>query len=111
MVGDHGRAVEAVRAAPKSIHDAAVKRELDAIPVARLQDVAEGRLRLGSAERGGLRTVGQVLEADPYRSEAWEGLRRRSGSCGGYSVSASDSESKGRQRPSVGRAALLVDGL
>ena len=48
--GDHARAVEAVRAALAPIHDAAVRRELDAIPVARLQDVTEGRLRLGSVE-------------------------------------------------------------
>ena len=67
VVGDHGRAVEAVRAALRPIHDAAVKQELDAIPVARLQDVTEGRLRLGSVERSGLRTLGSVLEAGPYR--------------------------------------------
>ncbi|MEU9398420.1 DEAD/DEAH box helicase [Streptomyces sp. NPDC048242] len=67
VVEDHGRAVEAVRAALKPIQDAAVKRELDAIPVARLQDVTEGRLRVGSVEKGGLRTVGSVLEAGPYR--------------------------------------------
>ncbi|MEU4149878.1 DEAD/DEAH box helicase [Streptomyces sp. NPDC026659] len=67
VVDDHGRAVEAVRAALKPIQDAAVKRELDAIPVVRLQDVTEGRLRVGSVEKGGLRTVGSVLEAGPYR--------------------------------------------
>ncbi|MFG2312110.1 DEAD/DEAH box helicase [Streptomyces sp. NPDC048566] len=67
VVGDHGRAVEAVRAALRPIHDAAVKQELDAIPVTRLQDVTEGRLRLGSVERSGLRTLGSVLEAGPYR--------------------------------------------
>lgn len=66
LVGDHEKAVDAVRAALK-IHDEAVKRELDAIPVARLQDVTEGRLRLGSVEKSGLRTVGGVLEAGPYR--------------------------------------------
>src|SRR5687767_14848444 len=54
VVGDHARAVEAVRAALKPIHDEAVKRELDAIPVARLQDVTEGRLRLGNVEESGL---------------------------------------------------------
>lgn len=67
LVGDHEKAVDAVRAALKPIHDEAVKRELDAIPVARLQDVTEGRLRLGSVEKSGLRTVGGVLEAGPYR--------------------------------------------
>lgn len=67
VAGDHGRAVEAVRAALKPIHDTAAKRELDAIPVARLQDVTEGRLRLGNIEKSGFRTVGRVLEAGPYR--------------------------------------------
>lgn len=77
MVGDHGRAVEAVRAALRPIHDAAVKRELDAIPVARLQDVTEGRLRLGSVEKSGLRTLGSVLEAGPYRLRQIPGVGKR----------------------------------
>ncbi|WP_406219605.1 DEAD/DEAH box helicase [Streptomyces canus] len=77
LVGDHGRAVEAVRAALKPIHGAAVKRELDAIPVARLQDVTEGRLRLGSVEKNGLRTVGSVLEAGPYRLRQIPGVGQR----------------------------------
>ncbi|MEU6482272.1 DEAD/DEAH box helicase [Streptomyces sp. NPDC047017] len=67
VVGDHARAVEAVRDALGPIHDAAVRRELDAISVARLQDVTEGRLRLGSVEKSGLRSVGDVLDAGPYR--------------------------------------------
>lgn len=77
VAGDHGRAVEAVRAALKPIHDAAVKRELDAIPVARLQDVTEGRLRLGSVEKSRLRTVGSVLEAGPYRLRQIPGVGQR----------------------------------
>lgn len=76
-VADHGRAVEAVRAALTPIHDAAVKRELDAIPVARLQDVTEGRLRLGSVEHSGLRTVGSVLEAGSYRLRQIPGVGQR----------------------------------
>lgn len=77
VVGDHARAVEAVRAALKPIHDEAVKRELDAIPVARLQDVTEGRLRLGSVEKSGLRTLGRVLEAGPYRLRQIPGVGQR----------------------------------
>ncbi|MFD4504378.1 DEAD/DEAH box helicase [Streptomyces sp. NPDC058457] len=77
VVDDHGRAVEAVRAALKPIHDAAVRRELDAIPVARLQDVTEGRLRLGGVEQSGLRTVGAVLEAGAYRLLQIPGVGRR----------------------------------
>jgi superfamily II DNA or RNA helicase len=77
VVADHARAAEAVRAALKPIHDAAVRRELDAIPVARLQDVTEGRLRLGSVEKSGLRTVGGVLEAGPYRLRQIPGVGQR----------------------------------
>ncbi|MHB9859336.1 DEAD/DEAH box helicase [Streptomyces sp. YIM S03343] len=77
VVGDHGRAVEGVRAALQPILDAAVKRELDAIPVARLQDVTEGRLRLGNVEESGLRTVGSVLEAGPYRLRQIPGVGQR----------------------------------
>ncbi|MFC8432655.1 DEAD/DEAH box helicase [Streptomyces sp. NPDC057253] len=77
VVGDHGRAVEAVRAALRPIHEAEVKQELDAIPVARLQDVTEGRLRLGSVEKSGLRTIGDVLEAGPYRLRQIPGVGQR----------------------------------
>ncbi|WP_171053186.1 DEAD/DEAH box helicase [Streptomyces marianii] len=67
VAGDHDRAVGAVREALKPIHDAEVRRELEAIPVARLQEATEARLRLGIVERSGLRTVGRVLQAGPYR--------------------------------------------
>ncbi|MEW2047487.1 DEAD/DEAH box helicase [Streptomyces sp. NPDC005476] len=77
LVGDHEKAVDAVRAALKPIHDEAVKRALDAIPIARLQDVTEGRLRLGSVEKSGLRTVGGVLEAGPYRLRQIAGVGQR----------------------------------
>ncbi|MEU8591479.1 DEAD/DEAH box helicase [Streptomyces sp. NPDC048664] len=77
VVDDHDRAVEAVRAALAPMHDAAARRELGAIPVARLQDVTEGRLRLGSVERSGLRTVGEVLDAGPYRLRQIPGVGQR----------------------------------
>ncbi len=77
VAADHGRAVDAVRAALRPIHDAAVERELDTIPVARLQDVTEGRLRLGNVEGSGLRTVGSVLEAGPYRLRQIPGVGQR----------------------------------
>ncbi|MEU6663346.1 SNF2-related protein [Streptomyces sp. NPDC046821] len=77
LAGDHGRAVEAVRAALRPIHDAAAKRELEGIPIARLQDVTEGRLRLGNVEKSGFRTVGDVLEAGPYRLRQIPGVGQR----------------------------------
>ncbi|MFI7355244.1 DEAD/DEAH box helicase [Streptomyces avidinii] len=77
VVGDHGRAVEAVRAALKPIHDAAAEQALDAIPVARLKEVTEGRLRLGEVARSGLRSVGQVLGAGSYRLRQIPGVGQR----------------------------------
>jgi superfamily II DNA or RNA helicase len=77
VVGDHRDAVEGVRAALEPLHQAAVRRELDAIPVARLQDVTEGRLRLGSVEKSGLRTVSSVLDAGAYRLRQIPGVGQR----------------------------------
>lgn len=74
LAGDHARAVEAVREALAPIHDDLARRELDVIPVARLKDVTEGRLRLGEVEKGGFRTVGQVLDAGPYRLRQLPGV-------------------------------------
>ncbi|MDV9191055.1 DEAD/DEAH box helicase [Streptomyces sp. SR27] len=77
VVGDHGRAVEAVRAALQPIHDAAADQALDAIPVARLKEVTEGRLRLGEVESSGLRSVRQVLDAGSYRLRQIPGVGQR----------------------------------
>jgi superfamily II DNA or RNA helicase len=77
LTDDHGRAVEAVRAALRPIQDAAVEQGLDALPVARLQDATEGRLRLAGVEKSGLRTVRQVLEAGPYRLRQIPGVGQR----------------------------------
>lgn len=77
VTGDHGRAVEAVRAALKPIWDTAAEQALDAIPVARLKEVTEGRLRLGEVERGGLSSVRQVLDAGSYRLRQIPGVGQR----------------------------------
>ncbi|MFC8273336.1 DEAD/DEAH box helicase [Streptomyces sp. NPDC057271] len=77
VASDHGRAVEAVRAALKPICDTAAEQALDAIPVARLKEVTEGRLRLGEVERSGLRSVRQVLDAGSYRLRQIPGVGQR----------------------------------
>ncbi|WP_405695813.1 DEAD/DEAH box helicase [Streptomyces coelicoflavus] len=77
VVGDHGRAVEAVRAALKPICDTAAEEALDAIPLARLKEVTEGRLRLGDVEKSGLRSVRQVLDAGSYRLRQIPGVGQR----------------------------------
>ncbi len=77
VAGDHGRAVEAVRAALRPICDTAAEQALDAIPVARLKEVTEGRLRLGEVERSGLASVRQVLDAGSYRLRQIPGVGQR----------------------------------
>ncbi|MFF9791259.1 DEAD/DEAH box helicase [Streptomyces bacillaris] len=57
---DHARAVDAVRAVLDPLLSALVDQELTAIPVTRLKDVTEGRLRLTALEQAGFTTVGQV---------------------------------------------------
>ncbi|MFB7557511.1 DEAD/DEAH box helicase [Streptomyces brevispora] len=66
VLGDHGRAVDAVREALDPLLDALVHGELSAIPVSRLKDVTEGRLRIGAVEQAGFTTVGQVHGANRY---------------------------------------------
>ncbi|MFE3072616.1 DEAD/DEAH box helicase [Streptomyces sp. NPDC059247] len=77
VVGDHGRAVEVVREALRPLRDAAVRRELDAIPLARLQDATGGRLRVGNVEKSGLRTVGDLLDEPPHRLRRIPGVGQR----------------------------------
>ncbi|MET9918179.1 DEAD/DEAH box helicase [Streptomyces sp. NPDC006435] len=66
VLADHTRAVDAVRAALNPLVDSLVGRELAAIPVSRLKDVTEGRLRIGAIEQAGLTTVGLVHGASRY---------------------------------------------
>jgi superfamily II DNA or RNA helicase len=66
VLADHARAVETVHAALNPLIDSLVGRELAAIPVSRLRDVTEGRLRIGAIEQAGLTTVGRVHGASRY---------------------------------------------
>lgn len=63
---DHGRAVDAVRTSLRPLMDELVAAELDVIPVSRLKDVTEGRLRLGAVEQGGFTTVRQVYRTSRH---------------------------------------------
>ncbi|NUL11387.1 hypothetical protein [Streptomyces lunaelactis] len=70
-------AVEAVRKAWAPLHRELVDRELGRIPVARLQDVAGGRLRTEELEKGGVRTVHDVLDAGAWSLGQFPGVGRR----------------------------------
>ncbi|MGW8488995.1 DEAD/DEAH box helicase [Streptomyces sp. NPDC055886] len=63
---DRANAVAAVRSVLDPLLDSLVGRELARIPVSRLKDVTEGRLRLGALEQAGFGTVGQVHGTDRY---------------------------------------------
>ncbi|GHD54583.1 DEAD/DEAH box helicase [Streptomyces galbus] len=63
---DHERALDAVRSALAPLRDELVAQELESIPLARLKDVTEGRLRLGALEAAGLGSVRAVHDAERY---------------------------------------------
>ncbi|MCX5401045.1 DEAD/DEAH box helicase [Streptomyces sp. NBC_00102] len=71
---DHDRALDAVRAVLDPLVDALVGRELDVIPVARLRDVTEGRLRITAFEQAGFRTVGAVHATSRYELRRLPGV-------------------------------------
>ncbi|MFF3483595.1 DEAD/DEAH box helicase [Streptomyces sp. NPDC002701] len=66
VLADHARAVEQVRAALTPLVAELVAQELEGIPVARLKDVTEGRLRLGALESAGFASVRPVFEASRH---------------------------------------------
>ncbi|MFH8686760.1 DEAD/DEAH box helicase [Streptomyces anulatus] len=71
---DRGDAVDAVRSVLDPLLDSLVGRELAAIPVSRLKDVTEGRLRLGALEQAGFGTVGQVHGTHRYELRQLPGV-------------------------------------
>ncbi|NEB89935.1 ATP-dependent helicase, partial [Streptomyces anulatus] len=64
----------AVRSVLDPLLDSLVGRELAAIPVSRLKDVTEGRLRLGALEQAGFGTVGQVHGTHRYELRQLPGV-------------------------------------
>lgn len=66
VLADHARAVAAVRTALDPLLDVLVRAGLASLPVSRLKDVTEGRLRLGAVEQAGFTTVGQVYGASRH---------------------------------------------
>ncbi|MGW1558351.1 DEAD/DEAH box helicase [Streptomyces sp. NPDC002144] len=67
VLEDHARALEAVRSALAPLRDELVAKELESIPVARLKDATEGRLRLAAVEAAGFTTVRSVYEAGRFQ--------------------------------------------
>ncbi|MFE1848752.1 DEAD/DEAH box helicase [Streptomyces sp. NPDC002387] len=74
LIGDHRRALDAVRAALAPLRAELVARELAEIPVGRLKDVTEGRLRIAAIEAAGFTSVGDVHRASRYELRQLPGV-------------------------------------
>ncbi|MFE6054458.1 DEAD/DEAH box helicase [Kitasatospora sp. NPDC056446] len=77
VLDDHRNAVDQVRRPFVDLRNRLVGDELAAIPVARLNDVTEGRLRVGALEAAGLANVRQVVEASAYALRLIPGVGAR----------------------------------
>ncbi|MFD7068760.1 DEAD/DEAH box helicase [Streptomyces sp. NPDC059913] len=74
VLADHTGAVDAVRGVLDPLLDGLVGRELAVIPVSRLKDVTEGRLRIGAFDQAGFTTVGQIHAAGRYELQQIPGV-------------------------------------
>ncbi|GAA2577537.1 DEAD/DEAH box helicase [Actinomadura fulvescens] len=71
---DHRRAKAAVQDALGPLRRRAAREQLASMPVARLKDVTDGRLRLPALERAEIETVLQVLDTTPYELQCLPGI-------------------------------------
>lgn len=65
---------KAARAAYEAIRDRLVRKELASIPLGRLKDTTEGRVRFGPIESAGFKTVAQATAAGVYRLQQIRGV-------------------------------------
>jgi superfamily II DNA or RNA helicase len=77
LLDEHSQVHGHVQKALGAIRSGLAREELASIPVSRLRDVTDGRLRIGSIERAGYTTVGQVLDAGRYRLQLLPGVGAR----------------------------------
>ncbi|MET4925384.1 DEAD/DEAH box helicase [Streptomyces sp. PSRA5] len=85
VTADHADVRGGVLSAITPLRDALVRRELAGIPVSRLADVTEGRLRLGTLEQAGYADVGKVLDSTAYELRGIPGIGTRSA---GHAIAA-----------------------
>lgn len=65
---------EQTRAAFHTVREAMVARDLDGMPVERLNEATAGGLRVGALRRAGYTTVGRIAAATPARLQAVNGV-------------------------------------
>ncbi|MFJ6213242.1 DEAD/DEAH box helicase [Streptomyces sp. NPDC092296] len=73
---DHARVRVAVDEALAPLRAELAHRELAGLPLARLVDATDGRLRVAALEQAGYTTVRQVLDAGPYALQQLPGVGR-----------------------------------
>ncbi|GAA0994548.1 DEAD/DEAH box helicase [Acrocarpospora macrocephala] len=78
FLADHNQARDDVQKALSVVRTEAAQQELGAIPLSRLKDVTEGRLRLGAVEQAGYASVRDVLRVTPYTLQLIPGVGQRS---------------------------------
>jgi superfamily II DNA or RNA helicase len=61
------QAREKARTAFETVRDQLVRQQLESIPLTRLRETTEGRVRFNAIERAGYRTVASVLDAGPSK--------------------------------------------
>ena len=76
VLTDHRRARAEAEEALAPLRAVLIRRELAGIPVARLADATDGRLRVTAFERAGRRTVSDILDAGEYALRLIPGVGR-----------------------------------
>ncbi|WP_248964171.1 SNF2-related protein [Sphaerisporangium perillae] len=74
LLGEYAEVHQEAGRALGALRSELAKAELGAIPVTRLKDVTDGRLRVGLLEKAGYTTVLQVLETSPYQLQLLPGI-------------------------------------
>ena len=69
-----GDSRQAARAAYEAVKAEVARAELARMPLDRIKDITQGRVRLGAMEKAGYRTVGAVLATPPHLLDAIPGV-------------------------------------
>ncbi|MEY9837519.1 DEAD/DEAH box helicase [Streptacidiphilus sp. EB103A] len=78
VANEYRAAVERVRSLAEELRAGEAQAALDEVPVTRLSDVTDGRLRITALEAAGIVTVGQVHRAEAYELLRVPGIGRQS---------------------------------
>jgi len=74
LLSEHALVEDAAKRALWALRTELARAQLSSIPVSRLRDVTDGRLRISTLEKSGYTTVLQVLDASPYHLQLLPGI-------------------------------------